>query len=251
MSRLKDKIALITGGTTGIGLASAHLFQREGARVILTGQDAQRLEAAKQELAADAIAIRSDAGKVAQLPQLAVAVREQAEHLDVLFLNAGIAKFASLEELTEAHFDEIHAVNVKGVVFTVQQLLPLLRPGSSIVVNTSINAHLGMAGSLAYASSKAAAVSLVKVLAGELAARGIRVNAISPGPISTPLYDKLGVPAVQLEQHAAQRIQRIPLGRYGTADEIANVALFLASAESSYLTGAELIADGGWTGVGA
>lgn len=249
MSRLQDKITLITGGTTGIGLASAHLFKREGARVIITGQDVQRLAAAKQELGTDAIAIRSDAGKVAELPQLLAAIQEQVEHLDVLFLNAGVAQFASLEELTEAQFDEIHAVNVKGVVFTVQQLLPLLRQGASIVVNTSINTHLGMAGSLAYASSKAAARSLVRVLAGELASRGIRVNAVSPGPVTTPLYDKLGVPAAQLEEHAVQRIQRIPLGRYGTADEIANVALFLASDESSYLTGTELIADGGWTGV--
>jgi NAD(P)-dependent dehydrogenase (short-subunit alcohol dehydrogenase family) len=147
MSRLKDKTALITGGTTGVGLASARLFRDEGARVIITGQDAQRITAAQQELGDDVLAIRSDAAKVPELPQLAAAVKQHVDHLDVLFINAGIAKFASLESLTEELFDEIHAINVKGVVFTVQQLLPLLREGASIVVNTSINARLGVPGS--------------------------------------------------------------------------------------------------------
>lgn len=249
MSRLKDKIALITGGTTGIGLASAHLFRNEGARVLITGQDAQRLAAAQKDLGDDVVAIRSDASRIAELPQLAAQVKQHVDHLDVLFINAGIAKFAPLEEMTEDLFDEIHAINVKGVVFTVQQLLPLLGKGSSIVVNTSINARLGMPGTLAYASSKAAARSLVRVLAGELAERGIRVNAISPGPVTTPLYDKLGMSAQQLDERAAQMATHIPLGRFGTPEEIANAALFLASAESSYFTGGEFVADGGWTQV--
>jgi len=248
MARLDGKTALITGGTTGIGLASAQLFRQEGATVAITGQDQGRLDAAVDQLG-EVVAIRSDAGRVADCHALADQVRDRAGQLDILFLNAGIAKFAGLAEVDEALFDETFAINVKGVIFTVQALAPLMRDGGSIVVNTSVNAVMGMGGTLVYAASKAAASSLVRVLAGELAPRKIRVNAVSPGPVETPIYGKLGLPQEAVGQIAGSLIGHIPLGRFGQADEIAKAALFLASDEASFITGSTITADGGWTGV--
>ncbi len=251
MNRLDGKTALITGGTTGIGLASARLFRDEGARVAITGQNEERLREAGHDLGSQVLTLRYDAAELAVLPTLASQIRDAFGTLDILFLNAGVAKFAALEDTTEALYDEIHTVNAKSLLFTVQAMLPLLHSGSSIVVNGSINGSIGAAGSLAYASSKAAARSMVRVLASELAPRGIRVNGISPGPVTTPLYDKLGMTAAQLEERGQFMMQRIPLGRFGTPEEIAHAALFLASEESSFIVGAELVADGGWTEVAA
>jgi len=248
MARLAGKIALITGGSTGIGLASAKLFQQQGAKVAITGQDETRLKEAQTQLEG-VVAIRSDAGNVGAAKSLAADVEARLGGLDVLFLNAGIAKFAGLAEVDEALFDETFAVNVKGVLFVVQALAPLMREGGSIVVNTSVNSVMGMAGTLVYAASKAAAASLVRVLAGELAGRRIRVNAVSPGPVETPIYGKLGMPQEQVQAIAGSLIGHIPLGRFGQADEIARTALFLASEESSFITGSTITADGGWTGV--
>lgn len=248
MARLAGKTALITGGSTGIGLASAKLFQQEGAKVAITGQDETRLTEAQSQLG-EAIAIRSNAGQVGAAKSLAGDVKARLGELDILFLNAGIAKFAGLAEVDEALFDEIFAINVKGVLFTVQALAPMMRDGGSIVVNTSVNSVMGMAGTLVYAASKAAAASLVRVLAGELAGRRIRVNAVSPGPVETPIYGKLGIPQEQVQAIAGSLIGHIPLGRFGQADEIAQAALFLASDESSFFTGSTITADGGWTGV--
>jgi NAD(P)-dependent dehydrogenase (short-subunit alcohol dehydrogenase family) len=164
-------------------------------------------------------------------------------------LNAGIAKFADLAAVTEAFFDEIFDINVRGFLFTAQAALPYLKSGGSIVVNTSVNAHMGMAGTLVYGASKAAAATMVRVLAGELAPLGIRVNAVCPGPIETPIYGKLGLPAEQLQAVAGGLVEKIPLKRFGKADEVARAALYLASEESSFVTGQELIVDGGWLGV--
>lgn len=249
MGRLDGKTALITGGTTGIGLAAAKLFRAEGARVAITGQDAGRLEEAREALGSDVLVVQANVGKVADAEVLAGKVGEAFGGLDAVFLNAGIAKFAPLTDVSEAFFDEQFAVNVKGVLFTVQALLPLLRPGAGVVVNTSVNNRMGMAGTLVYGATKAAARSMVRVLAGELAPKGIRVNAVSPGPVETPIYGKLGLPPEQVQAIAGGLVPKIPLGRFGQADEIARAALFLASGEASFITGAELVADGGWTEV--
>lgn len=250
MRRMQGKRAVVTGGTTGIGLATALLFRDEGAKVAVTGIDQGRLDQARTQLGSDAVAIRADA---ARPPEVAAAFQEAARALgglDVVFLNAGIARFAGLAELTEATFDELLAVNVKGVLFGAQAALPHLSPGASILVNTSVNAHIGMAGTLGYAATKAAVASMVRVLAGELAPRKIRVNGICPGPIETPIYGKLGLPEAELQAVAAGILKRVPAGRFGTPDEVARAALFLSSAEASYVNGAELVVDGGWLGVG-
>jgi NAD(P)-dependent dehydrogenase (short-subunit alcohol dehydrogenase family) len=246
---LTGKRALITGGTSGIGLATAKLFLAEGARVAITGQNRDRLDQAQRELGADVLCVRADAGRVADAEALITEVGRAFEGLDVLFLNAGIAKFAPLADVTEAFFDEQFAINVKGVLFAAQQAAPLMASGSSIVVTTSVSNRMGMAGTLVYAATKAAVRSLVRGLASELAPRGVRVNAISPGPIETPIFGKLGLPAEEMQAMAGGIIQKIPMGRFGHADEIAKAVLFLASDNASFITGVELVADGGWTEV--
>ncbi len=253
MGRLEGKRAVITGGTTGIGLATAQLFLQEGARVAITGQNADRLQEARRTLereGRDVLAIQSDAGSVAAAEAMIAEVARAFGGIDVLFLNAGIAKFAPLPQTTEALFDEMFGINVKGVLFTVQKAEPLLQPGASVIVTTSNANRIGLAGSAVYAATKAAARSMVRVLAGELAGRGIRVNAVCPGPVETPIFGKTGLPPEALQGMAAMLLSKIPLGRVGQADEIARIALFLACGDSSFMTGAEIVADGGWTDVG-
>ena len=250
MGRLTGKRAVITGGTTGIGLATAQLFMAEGARVAITGQNPERVEAARRTLGPDVLAIRADAGKVADAEAMIAEVGRAFGGIDVLFLNAGIANFAPLAQVSEAAFDEQFDVNVKGVLFTVQKAEPLLQPGASVIVTTSAADRIGMAGSVVYAASKAAARSLVRVLAGEFAPRNIRVNAISPGPIDTPIIGKTGASPEQQQAMLAGMTTKVPLGRHGQSDEIARVALFLASDDSTFVVGAEIAADGGWTDVG-
>ncbi len=249
MAKLTGKRALITGGTTGIGLATARLFMAEGARVAITGQSPERLDAARRELGPEVLAIRADAGRVADAAALVAEVGEAFGGLDVLFLNAGIAKFVSLADVTEAAFDEQFNVNVKGVLFTVQAAAPLLQHGASVIVTTSISNIMGLAGSSVYAASKAAARSMVRVLATELLPRGIRVNAISPGPIETPIMTKSGMPAEQVQGMMDMLVSKVPIDRIGHADEVARTALFLASDDSSFVVGAEIVVDGGWSDV--
>lgn len=250
MGRLAGKRAVITGGTTGIGLATAQLFLQEGARVAITGQSPERLEEARRMLGPDAQVIKSDAGSISDTEAMMAEVGRAFGGIDVLFLNAGIAKFAPLGHVTEAFFDEHFDVNVKGVLFTVQKADPLLQPGASVIVTTSNSNRIGLAGTVVYAATKAATRSMVRVLANELAGRVIRVNAVCPGPIETPIFGKTGLPQEQLQSIAASMITKIPLGRTGQPDEIAKVALFLASDDSSFMTGAEIVADGGWTDAG-
>lgn len=245
MKKLEGKNALITGGTTGIGLAAARLFAAEGANVTVTGARPASLAAARTELGSLAKVVASDAGSATDIAELARTVGP----LDVVFLNAGIGKFGSISEFGEDLFDEVVRVNFKGPWLAIKHLSPLLRKGGAIVVNTSVNNLLGMPGAGAYAASKAALRSLVRTAANELAPSGIRVNAVSPGPIDTPLYGKLGLPEDALRGFTESLVGRIALKRFGKPEEVAKAALFLATDDSSYMTGEEIVVDGGMTRV--
>jgi len=244
MDRLKDKRALITGGTTGIGLETARQFLAEGARVAVTGRNPATLEAARQELSG-ALIIPSDASDVAGQKTVVEAIRQQFGGLDILFVNAGIAELRPVDQWDEAAFDRTMALNFKGAFFLIQALLPIFANPASIVLNTSVNAHIGMPNSSVYGASKAALLSLARTLSGELISRGIRVNAVSPGPISTPLYGKLGFSEEDLKAVAASIKNQVPAGRFGSPSEIAKAVVFLASDESAFTVGSELLIDGG------
>jgi NAD(P)-dependent dehydrogenase (short-subunit alcohol dehydrogenase family) len=241
MNRLDGKRALITGGTSGIGLEAARQFLAEGARLAVTGTSPAGIEATRAELGDEVTVIRADAGDVAGQRSIAEAVDRAFGGLDVLFVNAGVGDFRPLERWDEAGFDRSVAVNLKGPFFLIQALLPLLADPASIVLNTSINAHIGMPSSSVYAATKAGLLSLARTLSGELLPRGIRVNAISPGPIATPLHGKIGMGEAEI----AGLVARIPAGRRGEPGEIAKAAVFLASDEAAFTIGSELVIDGG------
>ena len=244
MTALQGKTALVTGGTTGIGLAAAKLFAAEGARVAITGQNVDNLGLAKAALP-QALVIRADARSVADAARVAGEIEKTFGHLDVLFLNAGVARFAPLEAFDEAFYDEMMNTNVKGVIFGLQKLSPLLRKGSSVMINTSVVGQRGVATASVYSATKGALSAVIRSLAAELAPRGIRVNGISPGPITTPIYGKLGMPAEALSSFQSSMTSKVPLGRFGEADEVAQAALFLASPAASYVNGTDLSVDGG------
>ncbi len=245
MNRFHNKTILVTGGSSGIGLATAQAYAAEGARVIVTGRDAAALEAALAMLGSGAIAIRNDAGSAAAAKELASTLSAQHIKLDAVFLNAGVAKFAPLADVDDALWDLTFNTNVKGPYFQVQALAPLLNPGASIVINGSINARIGMPSSSVYAASKAAVISLAKTLSAELLPVGVRVNVVSPGPVHTPIYGKLGLDQATLEATAAQIQAQVPLGRFGQPAEIASTVLHLSAPESAFIVGTEIIADGG------
>jgi NAD(P)-dependent dehydrogenase (short-subunit alcohol dehydrogenase family) len=245
MNRLKRKRALITGGTTGIGLETAKQFVKEGARVAITGRNPETLEAARKELGPDVLVIPSDASDVAAQKQVAEAVQKAFGGLDILFVNAGSVDMRPLEKFDEAGFDRSFALNVKGPYFLIQALLPIFANPASIVLNTSVNAHIGMPGTTVYAATKAAMISLARTISGELISRGIRVNAVSPGPIATPLYGKLGFAEAELKTVAESIKGKVPAGRFGTPSEIASAVVFLASDEAAFTVGSELLIDGG------
>ncbi|HWL85052.1 MAG TPA: SDR family oxidoreductase [Polyangiaceae bacterium] len=249
MGKLQNKIVVITGGTTGIGLAAAHLFESEGAKVTVTGINPETLEAARTELRGVAEVMASDAGSQADIEKLARTFDARGAGVDVLFLNAGLARFGPIDTLDVAVFDEIFRINVRGPWLAVKYFGPLMRRGGAIVVNSSMNNRLGMSGSSVYAASKAAVRSLVRTAASELADAGIRVNAVSPGPIETPIYGKLGLSPEVVQGFSKELIARMPLKRFGTSGEVAKAALFLASDDSSYMTGGEIVLDGGMTQV--
>ncbi len=245
MNRLAGKRALITGGTTGIGLEAARQFAKEGARVAVTGRDPKTLEAARKELGGGVLALSSDAGDVPGQREVAKAVQDEFKELDILVINAGIGKFRPLEQWDENAFDRSFAINLKGPYFLIQALLPVFAKPASIVLNGSINAHLGMPNSSIYAATKAALLSFARTLSGELISRGIRVNAVSPGPISTPFHQKLAPTDAEREAMSKYITSQIPAGRFGNASEIAQAMVFLASDEAAYAVGAELVIDGG------
>ncbi|MFT3856078.1 MAG: SDR family oxidoreductase [Aquabacterium sp.] len=245
MQKLAGKNALITGGNSGIGLATARLFVEQGARVAITGRDPMTLEQAQLELGRDVLAFRSDASRVADIHQLMEHVATRLGPLDVLFLNAAASQPAPMEITTEDQFDAMSNVSFKGVFFAIQKALPHLRRGASIIVTTSIANQVGAPGFAVYAACKAAARSLVQTASLELADRGIRVNAISPGPIDTPGFGRWGVPQEVVAAAREDFNRRSPSKRFGSSREVAEAALFLASDASSYVVGTELVVDGG------
>lgn len=249
MGKLTNKVAVVTGGTTGIGLAVARRLAAEGAEVTITGTNAKTLAAARAELGDAVHVVASDATSAADIDSLARSFEAKGKPVDVLVLNAGVAKFAPILAMDEATFDESYRVNVRGPWLAIKRFARLLPRGGAIVLTGSINADLGMPGSVAYAGSKAAARSLVRVAAAELAEAGVRVNSVSPGPIDTPLYDKLGIPPEAREAFAADLTKRVPMHRFGTPDEVAKSVLFLASDDASFMTGEDIVLDGGMTRV--
>ncbi|WP_027611857.1 SDR family oxidoreductase [Pseudomonas sp. URIL14HWK12:I6] len=245
--KLKNKVAFITGGTSGIGLETAKLFRAEGAEVVIVGSNADRLEAAGRELDGQATLIQADVRKVADIERAVEEARLKFGHIDIVFANAGASTVAPLEAITPEYVEDNLALNFNGTFFTIQKTAPLIPAGGSIIVTTSFLNTIGMPGLSILAATKAAARSLVRTLGAELAPRGIRVNAISPGAIATPFYGKMGLSEEQLGDVAAGLQQKIALKRFGEASELAKSALYLASDDSSYTTGIELVVDGGLT----
>ena len=245
MKALEGKVAVITGGSSGIGLATAKLFQQAGAKVAISGRNQKSLDDAVKELGSGAVAVRSDVSKPRDLDTLFDVVAKKLGRIDVLFANAGIAKFAAVGDVSEELYDETFDINVKGVFFTIQKAIPYLNDNASIILNTSFVNQAGVPTTSIYAASKASVRSLARGIASELAPRGIRVNVVSPGPIATPIYQKLGLPQEAVEAFAAKIVSQVPLKRFGKPEEVAESALFLASSASSYVTGVELNVDGG------
>ncbi len=245
MSKLKNKIAVVTGGSSGIGFATARRFIAEGAEVVITGRNQDALDAAVSELGGRSTGIRSDVAKLEDLDRLYSQIKEQFGRVDVLFANAGIAPLAPFGAVTEEQFDALFNINVRGLFFTVQKALPLLSEGASVILNASVVAQTGLANMSVYSATKAAVRSLGRTLAAELSPRRIRVNVVSPGLIETPFWGKVGLNQDEVDAFGAQVVQQTPLGRPGKPEEIAATAAFLASDDASYFTGADLVADGG------
>jgi NAD(P)-dependent dehydrogenase (short-subunit alcohol dehydrogenase family) len=245
MNKLEGKVAVITGGSTGIGLATAHRFVCEGAYVFITGRRQSELDAAVEQIGKNVTGVQGDASNLADLDRLYSIVKEQKGRVDVLFANAGVGEYAPLGAITEEHFDKLFRVNVKGLVFTVQKALPLFQDGGSIILNASVASLKGLPSFSVYSATKAAARSFARTWTTDLKDRRIRVNAVSPGPIDTPIYEAHGETPEETAQTKARFASFVPMGRMGTADEIARAALFLASEDSSFVTGAELFVDGG------
>jgi len=245
MKRLEGKVAVVTGGNSGIGFATARRFAAEGAHVFITGRRQNELDAAVKQIGRQATGVQGDVANLTDLDRLYAAVKQQQGRIDILFANAGGGALAPLGAITEEHFDKTFGVNVKGLLFTVQKALPLFRDGGSIILNASITASKGMEAFSVYSATKAAVRSFARCWTVDLKNRRIRVNAISPGPIDTPGYKNLGLTEEQMEEFTKNVVTTVPMGRMGDPDEIAKAVLFLASDDSSYVTGIELFVDGG------
>jgi len=242
---LKDKVAIVTGGNSGIGLATAQRFVAEGAYVFITGRRQSELDAAVKQIGKNVTGVQGDVSNLADLDRLYAVVKQQKGRIDIVFANAGGGEFAPLGAITEEHFDNTFNRNVKGLLFTVQKALPLLQDGSSIILNASIAGSKGLEAFSVYSATKAAVRSFARSWTVDLKERKIRVNALSPGPIDTPALGTLASTEKEVAQLKASLIVGVPLGRMGSSDEIAKAAVFLASDDSSYVTGIELFVDGG------
>ena len=248
-NRLAKKVAVVTGGNSGIGLATAHRFAAEGAKVFVTGRRKQELDAPAKSIGRGAVGVQGDVSKLADLDRLFDIVKQQAGRVDVVFANAGVAEFAPLAEATEEHFDRTFDVNVKGLLFTVQKALPLMPDGAAVVLNASVVSVKGTPAFGVYSATKAAVRSLARTWAAELGSRRIRVNVVSPGPIETPGVEHLVGGKDAATAMYEQMAKTIPLARHGQADEIAKAVVFLASDDASYVNGVELFVDGGMVAV--
>ena len=245
MGRLNGKVAVVTGGNSGIGLATARLFRSEGAKVAISGRDQKTLDEAVKNLGGDVIGIRSDVSRLEDIEKLYAAVAARWGKIDILFANAGTGKFAPISEVSEAQFDETFNINVRGLFFTVQKALPHLNDGGAIILNGSVVDETGMPGASVYSASKAAVRSFARTLTAELADRGIRVNVVSPGPVPTKFMSRHGIPQDNIDEMLRFLVSQVPLKRAGKPEEVASAVLFLATAESSYVAGVDLKVDGG------
>ncbi len=247
--KLEAKVALITGGNSGIGLATAKQFVNEGAYVFITGRREAELAAAKKQIGKNVIAIQGDVSNLDDLDRLFAQIKKERGKIDIVFANAGVARYAPIGTITEDFFDSIFDINVKGVLFTVQKSLPLLRDGGSIILNASIVASKGLSSNSVYSATKAAVRSFARTWTTDLKDRRIRVNAVSPGPIDTPGLSELLASSETGEQRKKMISTTVPLGRFGRPEEIAKAVVFLASDDASYITGIELFVDGGFAQV--
>ena len=245
MKRLEGKVAVVTGGNSGIGLATAKRLQEEGASIAISGRNKETLEEAVRTIGNGVIAVQADVAQLADVDKLYAEVSQKLGKIDVLFVNAGVAKFAPLSETSEEVYDQQFDINIKGAYFTIQKALPLLNDGASIILNTSVADSKGNEGTSAYSATKAALRSLARTAAAELVGRGIRVNAVAPGPIVTPIFEKTGLPKESVDEFAKQVLARVPMKRFGQPEEVASAVAFLASRDASYITGVELNVDGG------